>query len=107
MARFYGEVGFVDSVETSPGVWEEKVVKRQSYFGDVIRNTRRWENGDSVNDNLNISNSISIVADDYAKTHAYEIRYVEWMGARWEVSTVEFKSPRLVLTVGGVYNGPE
>lgn len=107
MARFYGEVGFVDSVETSPGVYEEQVVKQQGYYGDVIRNTRRWENTEGVNNSININNSISIVADDYAELHAYEIRYVEWKGARWNVTNVEFQRPRLILTIGGVYNGPE
>ena len=104
MARYFGKVGYAETVETVPGVWEEKLVER-NYYGDVLRNSRRWENGESLNDNLVISNSISIVADDYAYTHLAFIRYVEWMGTLWKPSSVEVQRPRIILQIGGVYNG--
>ena len=105
MARFSGKVGYAgETVETSPGVWKEVVVER-SYFGDVLRNTRRLQEGVSVNDDLSVGNSISIVADQYASEHFFAIRYVEWQGVLWKVSDVEVQSPRLLLRLGGVYNG--
>lgn len=106
MAKFYGIVGFFETDETVPGVYSEKIVKRK-YYGDVLRNYRRLENGDHLNDNLNISNTISIMADPYAYSHFFAIRFIEWMGAKWEVTGVEVLRPRINLTVGGVYNGPE
>lgn len=106
MAKFYGEVGYHITSETSPGVWKESIVKR-NYYGDIQRNYRRLENGDQTNDNLNVSNTISIVADAFAYSHFFAICYVEWMGTKWKVSGVEVSRPRLILTVGGVYNGPE
>lgn len=104
MARYYGRIGYAETVETSPGVWTEVLTERH-YYGDVLRNSRRWENGESLNDNLVISNSISIVADDYAYQHLAFIRYVEWMGNLWKPSSVEVQRPRIILQIGGVYNG--
>ena len=106
MARFYGKVGFTVPTEIRPGVWEDSVVERQ-YYGDVIRNTRRKESGDRVLDDINISNEISIIADQFANENFHHMTYVEFMGALWKVSTVAVQRPRLVLTVGGVYNGPK
>lgn len=105
MARFYGKIGFGVTVETVPGVWKDQITDR-SYFGDVIRNTRTLREGDKVNDDLTVSNSISIVADEYANETFFAMRYVEWAGALWTISEVEVQSPRLLLRLGGVYNGP-
>jgi len=104
MARYYGRIGWAETAETAPGVWEEVITERK-YYGDVIRNSRRWENGESLNDNLIVSNSISILADEYAYTHLANIRYVEWMGSLWKPSSVEVQRPRIILQIGGVYNG--
>lgn len=104
MGRFHGVVGYAETVETVPGVSSE-VTKERTYYGDVIRNTRRWESGQNLNDNLNVNNSISIVADAYAYDHFFNIRYVRWMGSLWKVTNVEVQRPRLILTIGGVYNG--
>lgn len=105
--RFYGVVGYGDSIESpsSSGVWVDSIVEA-SYFGDVIRNTRKLEPGESLNDNIKVGNSISIVADDYAFEHFFKIKYVRWSGVLWTVTDVEVKSPRLILSLGSVYNGP-
>ena len=104
MAKFYGNIGFAETVETEPGVWVEEMTVRP-YYGDLVRNTRRLENSGGVNDNVNISNDISIIADPYANHNFHSIRYIEFMGAKWKVSNIEFQYPRLILTIGGVYNG--
>jgi hypothetical protein len=104
MAKFYGEIGYGESVETAPGVWEDVIVEYK-YYGDVLRNTRQLNTGENLNDDISVSNSISIVADAYANEHFFAIRYIKWMGTLWKITNVEVKSPRLILTVGGVYNG--
>jgi hypothetical protein len=104
--KFYGAVGYGDTVESAPGVWKD-VITETSYFGDVIRNTRQLQDGSKVNDDLSVNNSISIVADEYANEHFFAIRYVVWAAAYWIVTNVEVQSPRLLLTLGGVYNGPK
>ena len=104
MAKFYGNIGFAETVETDPGVWVEEIVVRP-YFGDVVRNARRLENSGGVNDNINISNEISIIADPYANQNFHSIRYIEFMGTKWKVSSIDVRYPRLILTMGGVYNG--
>jgi hypothetical protein len=106
MARYFGKVGYGTSVETKPGVWDD-VITEISYFGDVVRNIRQLREGEHVNGDLSVSNSISIVADAYANANFFAIRYVEWAGTLWTVSDVEVRSPRLLLTLGGVYNGPK
>lgn len=104
MAKFYGKIGFAKPTETSLGVWEDVIVER-SYSGDLGRNTFRLQSSENLNDNINISNEISILADPYANENFHSMRYVEFMGARWKINNVEVKYPRLILSVGGVYNG--
>lgn len=103
MAKFYGKIGYAETVETEPGLYEEQIIERP-YYGDLIRNTRKLQNSGGVNDDINISNQISIVADPYANEHFYSMRYVEFMGSKWKITDVEVCFPRLLLTVGGVYN---
>lgn len=104
MAKFYGVIGYADTVETDPGVWEEQITER-NYYGDLIRNTRRLESSGNLNDNINVSNEISIVADPFAIQNFHTMRYVEYMGAKWKITSVEVRHPRLILSVGGLYNG--
>ena len=103
--RFYGQVGYGITEETEPGVWAAKIVEFP-YYGDVIRNSRKLDNGDKVNDDISVGNSISIVADAYANEHFFAMRYVKWAGVLWKVSDVTVESPRLILRLGGVYDGP-
>lgn len=107
MARFFGKVGYAIHVESpeESGKWVAQVEERD-YQGDVIRNTRRLEGNEKVNEDILVGNSISIVADEYAVNHFFNIKYVEWAGARWTVTSVEVRSPRLILSLGSVYNGP-
>lgn len=105
MAKYYGKIGFVSAYsETSPGVHKETVTER-SYKGDILRISRGTEQGDKVNPNLSISNRISIVADAFATQNLVALRYIHWMGTRWIVTKVEVQRPRLILSIGGVYNG--
>ena len=104
MNKFYGKIGYAISEETVPGVWVERIVER-SYYGDVIRNIRRLQSSENLHDDINVSNDISIVADPFANQHFHSRRYVEYMGTKWKVSSIEVKYPRLILSIGGAYNG--
>lgn len=104
MAKFYGKIGYAESKETTPGIWEERIIERE-YRGDLIRNTRRMQTAETLNDDINISNEISIVADPYANQNFHSMRYVEFMGAKWKISNVDVQYPRLILSIGGIYNG--
>lgn len=107
MARFAGAIGFSGgTVETVPGVWKEQPIVERNYYGDVIRNARQLDNSQTVNPDLSVNNSISIVADPYANENFFAIRYAVWMGKRWTISNVTVQRPRLILELGGVYNGP-
>ena len=104
MARFFGNVGYVISTNPSPGVYDQESISRE-YFGDEIKSGSRWKSGDAINDDVIISNEISIVADPFAYTNFSDIRWVEWMGNKWKVESIRIDRPRLILSLGGIYNG--
>ena len=103
MAKFSGKVGFATTVETKPGIWEETIVEKP-YYGDLTRNMIKSQSSGGVNNNIDINNNISIVADPYANENIPHMRYVEFRGSKWNITNVEVNYPRLILTVGGVYN---
>lgn len=104
MAKFHGKVGFVTSSETAPGVWTDTATERE-YYGDVIRQTKSWTEGNQVNDNLTLGNRITVVGDDFANLNFATIRYIIWGGEYWKISNIEIQRPRLILSLGGIYNG--
>lgn len=105
MARFHGKVGFSSSVESAPGVYVDEITERE-YYGDVIRESKRWSSDpQKVNDDLKLDNRVSIVSDDFANLNWPQIKYVVMGGAYWKVSSVEIQRPRLILSLGGLYNG--
>ena len=102
--KFRGPVGFVEVVEKRPGV-KTTVPTEYNYSGDVLKRSIRFQTGDSVNDSIGVQNQISILADPYARNHVGSIRYVKWIGTAWKVTDVSLQYPRLILTLGGPYNG--
>ena len=104
MAKFCGKVGFAITEETRPGVWTPTITERE-YYGDVINDARRLQTIDQLNDDIVVSNRISIVIDAFANENFHSIRFVEYMGTVWKVTNAEVQRPRLILTLGGVYNG--
>ncbi len=104
MAKFFGKIGFETTVETSQDIYEESIIEKD-YYGDVIRNRRLIQSNGKINEDVNISNQISIVADPFANNNFHSMRYIEWMGSKWKVTDVEVQYPRLILSIGGLYNG--
>lgn len=106
--KFHGIVGYATVREGTGdriGI-DEDVIIEKPYYGDVLRNTRKYEKGESVLDELKIDNKISIIADAFAWEHFFKMKYVQWMGCLWNITNIEVERPRLILTIGGVYNGP-
>lgn len=106
MAKFYGIIAFAMTEQAKPGVWKERIVER-NYYGELVRNTKHYQNSGEVNDNLVISNQISVVSDPFANENFHAMRYVVFMGTKWKIESVEVSYPRLILSIGGVYNGGE
>ena len=104
MNKWYGKVGYVETYEVEPGVWDENETVRE-YYGELVKNSSRFLVSGDVNDDRDITVELSIVADPYADLHFHDIRYIEFDGVKWKVNTVEPKRPRLILSLGGVYNG--
>ena len=105
MAKFFGKIGYAVTEETVPGVWNNRVTEKK-IIGDIIRNNRILKDDDKVNNDITINNSISIVADPYAREHFQFIKYVKdgKTGVAWKVTNVEVQFPRLLLILGGEYN---
>lgn len=102
--RFHGKVGYRDTVETKPGLFEEAIVFKE-YYGDVLRNTKRDYQGSKVVSDIQVSNQISIVADPYALGHFFNLKCVDWQGTLWSVTDVDASQPpRLILSLGGKYD---
>lgn len=108
MAKFCGVIGYEITDESAQrvGIWSPMVIER-TYYGDILRNTRRLQFGDKANGDVIISNEVSIIADPFAYENFHHIRYVEFMGAKRTVESVEVQYPRLILTLGDVYNAEE
>lgn len=104
MAKWFGKIGYAVTSETRPGIWEEVIVER-NYYGDMIRNSRRLQSASQVNDDININNELSIISDPYAMNSFHAMRYAEFMGTKWKITNVEVQYPRLILSLGGLYNG--
>ena len=105
MARYRGVVGFALSTEQPGGVWTDQITER-TYRGDELRANAKWQPTSELNDNLTISNRISIVADSFALENLGYMRYLTWHKCRFKITNVEVQYPRLILSIGGVYNGP-
>lgn len=103
MGKYCGKIGYAESLEESPGVWVEKIVDR-TYFGDIFKNAAQINSHNTINYNVSINNIISIIADAYAYEHIYNMRYVTWMKQKWSIREVNVQRPRLILTLGGIYN---
>lgn len=109
MAKYYGKVGFASAVEDpiGSGNWYDRI-DEHLYFGDLIKNQSSWHNNSySPNDDLQVNHRISIIGDQFAYENCANIKYVEFMGALWKVTSVEVEHPRLILTFGGVWNGEQ
>lgn len=106
MAKFNGLIGYAIMVEVRPGVYKEEITERK-YFGDILNNSRSLQSSGDLNDNINVANKISIVADPFANENFHAMRYVAFMGAKWTISNVKVEYPRLILTIGGVYNASQ
>lgn len=108
MAKFYGEIGYGELVESPPGsgVMTDQITER-TFIGDVIDDSRRLQDaGDQLNREITVENLISVIADALLLKHYFAIRYIKWMGVTWTVDTVRVQAPRLILRLGEVYNGP-
>lgn len=105
MAKWFGKVGYIETIETDPGVWESQETIKE-YYGDVSRNNTKWTtNSNSTNDDLTVNTQISIVADPFAFNKFYSMKWIEFMGVKWKITNVDPQPPRLILTLGGVWNG--
>lgn len=102
--KFTGKLGYSITQETSPGIWEDKIVEKD-ITGDTLSSNYRFENPSDAILDINLQTKISVVIDTYIKDHFGYIKYVKFQGVAWNVKSVDMQYPRLILTLGGLYNG--
>jgi len=107
--KFHGVVGVAtgDQIEkpANSGIFVDEIEERVA-TGEQIRDTRQIANPDKVNFDMTLSTTISVMADVFADVDFLAFRYCERAGVKWVIVNVEPARPRLLLTLGGVYNGP-
>ena len=104
MAKCSGVIGYALDVETQPGVWTPGITEKK-YYGEIVKDNRRIENNTQINDSINISNNISVVSNSFMLSNLAFMRYITFMGSKWNISSVDIKPPRMIISIGGVYNG--
>lgn len=104
MSKYYGKIGYVMTEETVPGVWSEKIIER-NYYGDVTKNYRNMNSNNEINNGFTISNTFSILSDDFALNNLCYMKYIEYMGLKWNITSIDIQRPRLNISIGGLYNG--
>lgn len=105
MAKYCGNIGFAKSADDGHGVWEDTITEKK-YYGDILQDNRRWSSSDHVMDNLTISTRFSILADSFANSNIGAMKYITYQSEKWKIENVDIQGRRLVISVGGVYNGP-
>lgn len=104
MTKYAGLVGYATQEEIRPGVWSDTITE-VFMRGDVLRLAGSHSSGEKVNDDLTLQNRISLIGSPYAYKNFLNIKYVTYMGVRWKVLGVEVPRPRLIISLGGVWNG--
>lgn len=104
MSRFYGKIGFISTIESEPGIWTDEIIERR-YRGEIKKDFYKWSSSEHLNDNVNISNAVSVIADTYMYDNIYAMKYIHLGGALWKITDIEIQRPRLILSIGGLYNG--
>lgn len=100
--KWFGKIGYSDYVETEPGVWEN-VITELSYFGDIIRNFKSDNQGNSINGDISVTNQISILSNPFLSNNFHKIKYITFGGAKWTIGTVEVRYPRILISLGSLY----
>ncbi len=104
MTRFRGSIGINrGSVETSPGIFEPSIEELE-VTGEMRNPSARWpahQQGGSVS----ARHALSIVTPEDSIVDYTEVVYVIWQSQKWSVVSIQYKRPRIELTLGGLYNG--
>lgn len=103
--KYHGKIGYADQVETAPGVFEDLITERP-YIGDVKQRTEVLTLGDTVIPQYSTRTSVSVLSDGVLKVNYSNIRYVEYSGVKWTISSAVVEWPRLTLYIGEEYHGP-
>lgn len=103
--KYVGNIGFLSSnTEVTGGIATQPIISKR-YFGEIITTSSRLQTQDKINPDVTINNSIAILLDGYLNNNLSNIVYVEFLNKKWSVSSIELRHPRVILSLGGLYNG--
>lgn len=103
MPKCSGVIGYALAGETQPGVWTESIIEKK-YYGDIVRDNRKIVDQSEINGSINISNNISVVSNKFMLENMAFMRYITFMKSKWKINSVDIKPPRIIITLGGLYN---
>lgn len=104
--KYSGLAGFEKKHnEVRPGVLQNQI-KEVRIKGDVINygHSLNPTQGSDQQD-VHIRNRLSIVMNPYLRDNFSSLVYVIFMNVKWEVSSFTINGPRVIIDLGGVYNG--
>lgn len=109
MSKWCGKIGLAicaeEDPENNPGVWTD-IIKEVPAKGEIIKTSYRYQsNTDSTNDDISLNMSLSIISNTYLTNNFQSIKYITYKNGVWSVTGVSLENRRLILSIGGIYNG--
>ena len=104
MSKFWGPIGINRGpVQTAPGILEV-VIEELEVSGEMRQLQLRWPQA-RMQEGLSANHVLSIVTPEDSDIDFTEVVYIVWQSRKWSVTSIQYKRPRVELTLGGLYNG--
>lgn len=100
--KWFGEIGYFVESNNVDGIVTDSFITQQ-YYGDIIKDYKTNTSENAVNEDFELSNRISVVADPYLISHFHKIAWISFMETKFKVRSVELQYPRLIVSLGGVF----
>lgn len=102
--KYSGKVGYAVQTETAPGVWT-KEIKEVHMYGDTLSYGAQPVSSDKVNQDVALSNEISLMGNPIIFENLSTLEYLILSGIKWEITSINLDPPRIKVALGGVWNG--
>lgn len=104
--KYSGLAGFNEKdIEVRPGVLQNQIKERRIKGNVLNYGHYNSDTPNSMQQDVSIRNRLSIIMDPYIKKNFNNILYVTFMNVRWSISSLTINGNRVILDLGGVYNG--
>jgi hypothetical protein len=104
MARYWGVIGINRGpVQTSPGILTPKIEEVQ-VSGEMRQERLNWPQA-GMREGLSARHVLSVITPEDSDIDFTEAVYISWQGRKWSVTSIQYKRPRVELSLGGIYSG--